>query len=143
MLANNSLENSFAGIIVGSTLPLSIAFRNCIWHSSGKRIDYCCSWRILISALGGSRVAIGGPTGAFICNHLRHRSTIWFKRIDDCYNYGGNYFNYFGSFRFGSTIKFIPHQIIVGFTSGIAVIIFHHKLKIFWFANGKCSIGIF
>ena len=121
-----------AGIIVGVVaLPLAIAFAIASGVSPEKGLITAIIGGFLISALGGSRVQIGGPTGAFV---------IIIYGIVQQYGEGGLIIAcllagvllvIMGLARFGTIIKFIPHPVIVGFTSGIAIIIFSSQIKDF------------
>ena len=121
-----------AGIIVGVVaLPLAIAFAIASGVSPEKGLITAIIGGFLISALGGSRVQIGGPTGAFVI--------IVYGIVRDHGEAGlivasllaGLLLIVMGLARFGTVIKFIPHPVIVGFTSGIATIIFSSQTKDF------------
>jgi SulP family sulfate permease len=119
-----------AGIIVGIVaLPLAIAFAIASGVSPEKGLYTAIIAGFIISAFGGSRVQIGGPTGAFI---------VIVYGIVQQYGTGGLIISTFlaglilmmmGFARFGSVIKFVPYPLIVGFTSGIAVIIFSSQIR--------------
>jgi SulP family sulfate permease len=83
----------------------------------------------LISFLGGSRVQIGGPTGAFIVIVYGIVQQYGVDGLIYCTFIAGIILIIMGFARLGSVIKFIPHPLIVGFTSGIAVIIFSSQIK--------------
>ena len=85
----------------------------------------------LISALGGSRVQIGGPTGAFIVIVYRIAMQHGYAGLATATFLAGVIVILMGLFRFGAMIKFIPYPVTTGFTSGIAVIIFSSQLKDF------------
>ena len=107
-----------AGIIVGIVaLPLAIAFGIASGVSPEKGIITAIIAGFIISLLGGSKVQIGGPTGAFI---------VIIYGIIQQYGEAGLIVATLmaGIFKLGAVIKFIPYPIIVGFTSGIAVTIF-------------------
>ena len=107
-----------AGIIVGIVaLPLAIAFGIASGVSPEKGIITAIIAGFIISLLGGSKVQIGGPTGAFI---------VIIYGIIQQYGEAGLIVATLmaGVFKLGAVIKFIPYPIIVGFTSGIAVTIF-------------------
>lgn len=119
-----------AGLIVGLVaLPLAIAFGIASGVTPEKGLFTAIIAGFVISALGGSRVQIGGPTGAFI---------VIVYGIVQTYGVGGLVIATFmagilliamGFARLGSVIKFIPYPLIVGFTSGIAVVIFSSQVK--------------
>ncbi|MCB9850884.1 MAG: sulfate permease [Phycisphaerales bacterium] len=83
----------------------------------------------LISALGGSRVQIGGPTGAFIIIVYRIASDHGYAGLATATLMAGVIVIIMGVSRFGGMIKFIPYPVTTGFTSGIAVIIFTTQVK--------------
>lgn len=119
-----------SGIIVGIVaLPLAIAFAVASGVTPDKGLITAVAAGFIISLLGGSRVQIGGPTGAFI---------VIVSGIIGQYGLGGLLIStmlagvfliVFGLLRLGNVIKFIPHPVIVGFTSGIAVTIFSTQIK--------------
>ena len=86
----------------------------------------------LISALGGSRVQIGGPTGAFIVIVYRVAMEHGYAGLATATLMAGVIVIFLGLFRFGAMIKFIPYPVTTGFTSGIAVIIFSAQIKDFF-----------
>jgi len=83
----------------------------------------------LISALGGSRVQIGGPTGAFIVIVYGVASRHGYDGLMTTTMMAGVIVTVMGLARFGGMIKFIPYPVTTGFTSGIAVIIFSSQIK--------------
>jgi SulP family sulfate permease len=125
-------KDLMAGLIVGLVaLPLAIAFAIASGVSPEKGLYTAIVAGFIISALGGSRVQIGGPTGAFI---------VIVYGIVQSYGINGLIISTFmagiiliimGFARLGSVIKFIPHPLIIGFTSGIALIIFSSQVKDF------------
>jgi SulP family sulfate permease len=122
-----------SGILVGIVaLPLAIAFAIASGVSPERGLISAVFGGFLISLLGGSRVQIGGPTGAFI---------VILYGIVEQYGVNGLMIATFmagiilvimGLAQFGSLIKFIPYPVIVGFTSGIAIIIFSSQVKDFF-----------
>ncbi|MEK7818172.1 MAG: sulfate permease [Bacteroidota bacterium] len=127
------IKDSFAGIVVGIVaLPLSIAFAIASGVSPEKGLITAVVGGFLISALGGSRVAIGGPTGAFVVIIYGIVQQYGLNGLMIATIMAGIILIILGVSGFGSTIKFIPHPIIVGFTSGIAVIIFSSQIKDFF-----------
>ncbi|HEV3415294.1 MAG TPA: sulfate permease [Pirellulales bacterium] len=86
----------------------------------------------LISALGGSRVQIGGPTGAFIVIVLAIAKQHGYAGLATATIMAGAILIVMGICRFGAMIKFIPYPVTTGFTSGIAVIIFSTQIKDFF-----------
>lgn len=85
----------------------------------------------LISVLGGSRVQIGGPTGAFIVIVYAVAARHGYEGLITATAMAGVIILLMGLFRFGAVIKFIPYPVTTGFTSGIAVIIFSSQIKDF------------
>jgi len=121
-----------AVIIVGIVaLPLAIAFGIASGVSPEKGIITAVIAGFIISALGGSRVQIGGPTGAFIVIVYGIVQTYGVTGLAIATMMAGVLLVIMGLARFGSVIKFIPHPVVVGFTSGIAVIIFSSQIKDF------------
>jgi sulfate permease, SulP family len=119
-----------AGVIVGVVaLPLAIAFA----IASGVTPDHGLYTAIiagfLISALGGSRVQIGGPTGAFVVVVYGIVQKYGIDGLTVATIMAGLVLIAFGVARLGTVIKFIPFPVILGFTSGIAVIIFSSQVK--------------
>jgi sulfate permease len=119
-----------AGIIVGIVaLPLAIAFGIASGVTPEKGIITAIVAGLAISLFGGSRVQIGGPTGAFI--------VIIYGIIQEYGETGlliatilaGIFLILLGVFHLGTIIKYIPYPIVVGFTSGIAVTIFTTQVK--------------
>lgn len=85
----------------------------------------------IISLLGGSRVQIGGPTGAFIVIVYGIVQQYGVNGLIIATIMAGVILVIMGFARFGSVIKFIPHPVVVGFTSGIALLIFSTQIKDF------------
>jgi sulfate permease, SulP family len=122
-----------AGIIVGIVaLPLAIAFAIASGVSPEKGLFTAIIAGFIISALGGSRVQIGGPTGAFIVIVYGIVQKYGVDGLTVATLMAGFILVLMGFFRLGSVIKFIPYPLIVGFTSGIALIIFSSQVKDFF-----------
>ena len=120
----------FAGIIVGIVaLPLAIAFAVASGVSPEKGIITAVVAGFIISLLGGSRVQIGGPTGAFIVIVYGIVQTHGVNGLIISTILAGIILILMGLLRLGSLLKFIPRPLIVGFTSGIAVIIFSTQIN--------------
>src|SRR5204862_8083504 len=83
----------------------------------------------LISFLGGSRVQIGGPTGAFVVIVSGIVSRYGVDGLTVCTLGAGVLLVVLGLARFGGAIKFIPYPVVTGFTSGIAVILFSAQVN--------------
>jgi SulP family sulfate permease len=123
-------KDLFAGIIVGIVaLPLAIAFAVASGVSPEKGLITAVVAGLLISVLGGSRVQIGGPTGAFIVIVYGIVQTHGLDGLIISTMMAGVFLILFGLLRLGSLLKFIPHPLIVGFTSGIALVIFTTQIK--------------
>jgi sulfate permease, SulP family len=121
-----------AGIIVGIVaLPLAIAFAIASGVPPEKGLITAIVAGLLISVLGGSRVQIGGPTGAFIVIVYGIVQEFGVDGLIVATFMGGLIILILGLARLGSVIKYIPHPLVVGFTSGIALIIFSSQIKDF------------
>ena len=121
-----------AGIIVGIiALPLAIALAIASGVSPEKGIHTAIIAGFLISFLGGSRVQIGGPTGAFVIIVLGIINQYGFDGLVIATIMAGIMLIIMGLMKMGSMIKFIPYPITTGFTSGIAVVIFSTQVKDF------------
>jgi SulP family sulfate permease len=119
-----------AGVIVGIVaLPLAIAFAIACGVSPDRGLWTAVVAGFLISALGGSRVQIGGPTGAFVVIVYGIVQKYGIDGLTVATFMAGVMLVIFGVAKLGSAIKFIPHPVITGFTSGIAVIIFSSQVK--------------
>ena len=125
--------DSLAGVIVGIVaLPLAIAFAIASGVSPEKGLITAIVAGFLISFFGGSRVQIGGPTGAFVVIVFGIIEQYGIEGLIVSTFLAGVMLIAFGLLRLGTIIKFIPHPLIVGFTSGIAVIIFSTQIKEFF-----------
>lgn len=123
-------KDLFAGIIVGIVaLPLAIAFAVASGVSPEKGLITAIVAGFIISFLGGSRVQIGGPTGAFIVIVFGILQQYKFDGLLISTILAGVFLVIFGLLKLGTLLKYIPHPLIVGFTSGIAVIIFSTQIK--------------
>ena len=119
-----------AGIIVGIVaLPLAIAFGIASGVTPEKGIITAIVAGFVISALGGSKVQIGGPTGAFIIIIYGIIQQYGMEGLTIATLMAGVFLILFGLLHLGTIIKFIPYPIVVGFTSGIAVTIFTTQVK--------------
>lgn len=124
------VSDAVAGLIVGIVaLPLAIAFA----ITSGVRPEQGLYTAVvagfLISLFGGSRVQIGGPTGAFVVIIYGIIQQYGINGLYVATIMAGIILVIMGVCKFGSAIKFIPHPLIVGFTGGVAVIIFSSQIK--------------
>jgi len=119
-----------AGIVVGIVaLPLAVAFAVASGVSPERGLVTAIIAGFLISFLGGSRVQIGGPTGAFIVIVVGVISQYGFNGLLISTILAGFILIAFGFLKLGSLLKYFPHPLIVGFTSGIAVVIFSTQVK--------------
>ena len=126
------LRDLMAGLIVGLVaLPLAIAFAIASGVSPEKGLFTAIIAGFIISALGGSRVQIGGPTGAFIVIVYGIVQAYGVDGLIIATFIAGVMLIIMGFAGLGSVIKFIPHPLIVGFTSGIALIILSSQVKDF------------
>jgi len=124
------MADLMAGIIVGIVaLPLAIAFGIASGVSPEKGIITAIVAGFTISALGGSKVQIGGPTGAFIVIVAGIINEYGMQGLTIATLLAGVFLIGFGLLHLGTIIKYIPYPIIVGFTSGIAVTIFTTQVK--------------
>ena len=122
-----------AGITVGIVaLPLAMAFAIASGVKPEAGIFTAVIAGFLISALGGTRVAIGGPTGAFIVILYGIYANYGAENLAICTVMAGVILFIMGAARLGTMIKFIPYPVTMGFTSGIAVLIFSTQIKDFF-----------
>ena len=124
------LSDSIAGVVVGIVaLPLAIAFAIASGVTPDRGLWTAIIAGLIISLLGGSRVQIGGPTGAFVVIVYGIVQKYGIDGLTVATLMAGVLLVIFGLARLGAAIKFIPHPVVTGFTSGIAVIIFSGELK--------------
>ena len=122
-----------AGIIVGIVaLPLAIAFGIASGVSPEKGIITAIVAGLLVSVFGGSKVQIGGPTGAFIIIIYGIIEQYGMSGLTIATFMAGAFLVLFGLLRLGTIIQYIPYPIVVGFTSGIAITIFSTHVKDFF-----------
>jgi len=125
-------KDILSGLIVGIiALPLAIAFGIASGVTPDRGLITAVIAGFLISFLGGSRVQIGGPTGAFIVIVYGIVQQHGVDALIIATFMAGIMLMLMGFARLGSIIKFIPYPLIVGFTSGIALIIFSSQVKDF------------
>lgn len=123
-------KDLFAGIIVGIVaLPLAIAFAVASGVSPDKGLVTAVIAGFIISILGGSRIQIGGPTGAFIVIVYGIIEQYGTDGLIIATVMAGLMLIAFGLLRLGALLKFIPYPLVVGFTSGIALVIFSTQIK--------------
>src|SRR5215217_120827 len=122
-----------AGITVGVVaLPLAIAFAIASGVKPEAGIFTAVIAGMIISALGGTRVCIGGPTGAFIVILYGIGAKYGLDNLAICTVMAGILLFGMGLARLGTMIKYIPYPVTMGFTSGIAVLIFTTQIKDFF-----------
>lgn len=121
-----------AGITVGVlALPLAMAFAIASGMSPAAGIWTAIVAGFLVAALGGSRVQIGGPTGAFIPIIYAIVMDYGVQNLLIATMMSGVMLFAMGALRLGSMIRFIPLSVVIGFTNGIAVVIFISQIKDF------------
>lgn len=126
------IKDVTAGIIVAIiAFPLAIALAISSGVSPEKGLHTAIIGGFIISLLGGSRVQIGGPTGAFIVIVFGIIQKFGLDGLIVATLIAGIFLLIMGFFKFGSMIKYIPYPITTGFTSGIAITIFSTQIKDF------------
>jgi SulP family sulfate permease len=124
------MRDLIAGVVVGVVaLPLALAFAIASGVPPERGLYTAVIAGFLISALGGSRVQIGGPTGAFVVIVYGIVAKYGYDGLVLCTIMAGIILIILGLARMGALLKFIPYPVITGFTSGIAVIIFSSQIK--------------
>jgi sulfate permease, SulP family len=125
-------KDLIAGTTVGViALPLAMAFSIASGVSPERGIVTAIVAGFLISLLGGSRVQVGGPTGAFVVIIYGIIQRNGYQGLAICTLLAAVMMIVMGVCRLGSWIKYVPHPLITGFTTGIAVIIFSSQVKDF------------
>ena len=131
--AKNFFTDLVAGITVGIVaLPLAMAFAIASGVKPEAGIFTAVIAGFIISAFGGSRVSIGGPTGAFVVIVYGILQQYGAANLTICTIMAGFILLIMGFARMGTMIKYIPYPVTVGFTSGIAVLIFSTQIKDFF-----------
>lgn len=126
-------DDLIAGIVVGIVaLPLAVAFGIASGVTPTVGLITAVIGGFLVSALGGSTVQIGGPTGAFIVIIYGIIQQYGLTGLAIATFMAGLILVALGLFRLGTVIKFIPYPIVIGFTSGIAVTIFSTQITDFF-----------
>ncbi|MDP4146400.1 MAG: sulfate permease [Bacillota bacterium] len=129
---NQFIKDFTSGIIVAIiAFPLSIALAIASGVSPEKGLYTAIVGGFIVSFLGGSRVQIGGPTGAFVILVYETIHTYGLDGLIISTIIAGIFLLLMGFFRFGSIIKYIPDPITSGFTAGIAITIFSTQIKDF------------
>ena len=131
--------NLIAGVTVGIVaLPLAMAFAIASGVPPQAGIFTAVIAGIIVSGLGGTKVSIGGPTGAFIVILYGIYAKYGAENLAVCTIMAGVILIILGVARMGTVIKYIPYPVTAGFTSGIAVLIFSTQIKDFFgLAIGK------
>ncbi len=123
-------KDILAGIVVGVVaLPLAIAFAVASGVSPEKGLITAIVAGFIVSFLGGSRVQIGGPTGAFIIIVYGIVEQYGLNGLIISTILAGIMLVLMGVLRLGVLLRYFPHSLIVGFTSGIALVIFSTQVK--------------
>ena len=126
-------QDALAGVIVGIVaIPLAIAFGISSGVGPTEGLVTAIIAGFIISVLGGSKVQIGGPTGAFIVIIYGIIQQYGLTGLMIATVMAGILLIAMGLARFGSVIKFVPYPVIVGFTAGIAVTIFSTQMNDFF-----------
>lgn len=126
-------QDALAGIIVGIVaIPLAIAFGISSGVGPTEGLVTAIIAGLLISVFGGSKVQIGGPTGAFIVIIYGIIQQFGLSGLMIATVMAGILLILMGLARFGSVIKFVPYPVIVGFTAGIALTIFSTQMNDFF-----------
>ena len=127
------LSDLIAGVTVGLVaLPLAMAFAIASGVPPEAGLYTAIIAGFLISALGGSRVQIGGPTGAFVVVVAGIVAKYGIDGLFMCTGIAGVFLIFLGVTGLGSAVKYIPRPVVVGFTNGIAVVIASTQLKDFF-----------
>lgn len=128
----NWLPNIVAGLIVGIVaLPLAMAFAIASGVKPEQGLYTAIISAFIVGIFGGSRVQIAGPTGAFIVILASITAQYGVDGLQIASLFAGFILLFMGIIKLGNVIKFIPDPVIVGFTSGIGVIIFVGEWKDF------------
>src|SRR6476659_6555326 len=136
-LAGYTSAQFFADLVAGVTvgivaLPLAMAFAIASGVKPEAGIFTAVIAGFIISAFGGTKVSIGGPTGAFIVILFGIGAKYGFDNLVICTILAGGLLLTMGFARMGTMIKYIPYPVTMGFTSGIAVLIFSTQIKDFF-----------
>src|SRR6266496_5769407 len=134
-LKNYSIQDFPADLIAGLTvgivaLPLAMAFAIASGVPTQAGIFTAVIAGLIISALGGTKVCIGGPTGAFIVILYSIFAKYGAENLAICTVMAGVILLAMGAAGLGTMIKYIPYPVTMGFTSGIAVLIFSTQIKV-------------
>ncbi|MFA6736428.1 MAG: SulP family inorganic anion transporter [Saccharofermentanales bacterium] len=126
------LRDITAGVIVGIiAIPLSIALAISSGVSPVQGLTTAVIAGLIVSLLGGSRVQIGGPTGAFVIIIYGIIREYGYPGLAVASIMAGIFLMLLGILRLGTLIRYVPCTITVGFTAGIAIVIFSQQLNDF------------
>lgn len=136
-------KDLLAGLTVGViALPLAMAFAIASGVSPEKGLFTAVVAGFLISALGGSRVQIGGPTGAFVVLVYGIIQKSGYEGLAMATLVAAFLLIVFGLFRLGSFIQHVPHALVTGFTTGLALLIFSAQVRDFFgFSIQQMPVG--
>ena len=124
------LQDSIAGFIVGVVaIPLAIAFGIASGVGPTEGLITAVIAGFIISAMGGSKVQIGGPTGAFIVIIYGVIQQHGITGLLIATIMAGILLILMGIFKLGNIIKFVPYPVVIGFTAGIALTIFSTQMN--------------
>src|SRR5438445_5763736 len=124
------VSDLLAGVTVGLVaLPLAMAFAISSGVAPQAGIYCAIVTGFLVSALGGSRFQIGGPTGAFVVVVASIVATYGIDGLFMCTMMAGVLLVVLGATGMGTAVKFIPRPVVVGFTNGIGVLIASTQIK--------------
>src|SRR5438309_2875988 len=138
------LSDLIAGVTVGLVaLPLAMAFAIASGVSPQAGLYCAIVTGFLISALGGSKTQIGGPTGAFVVVVAGIVTVHGIDGLFMCTVMAGILLVILGATGMGSAVKFIPRPVVIGFTNGIAVLIASTQLRDFFGINLETVPGEF
>lgn len=127
------VKDIIAGVVVAIiALPLSVALAIASGVSPEKGLITAIIAGFLISFLGGSRVQIGGPTGAFVIIVFGIIADYGLEGLTIATLIAGVFMIVFGLIKLGGVIQYIPYPIVTGFTSGIAVVLLSTQVKDFF-----------
>jgi len=139
-----AMSDVLAGVTVGLVaLPLAMAFSIASGLTPQAGIYCAVVTGVIVSALGGSRVQIAGPTGAFVVVVAGIVTKYGVDGLFMCTMMAGVMLVVMGLTGMGSSVRFIPRPVVVGFTNGIAVLIASTQLRDFFGVNLKDVPGEF
>ena len=132
-LAHYTAEKFRADLLAGSTVgivavPLAMTFAIASGVTPEQGLVTAVVAGLIISALGGSRLCIGGPTGAFIVVLYAILATYGWAKLMICTMMAGAMLVVMGTMKLGRLIRFVSNSMIIGFTDGIAVLIASRSL---------------